>query len=33
MELRKTADGESFIIELEEKKSSTANQLKRVIYF
>lgn len=33
MELRKTADGETFIIELEEKKSSTSNQLKRSIYF
>ncbi|AQY39384.1 hypothetical protein P4V72_18230 [Bacillus thuringiensis] len=33
MELRKTTDGETFIIELQEKKSSTANQLKRVIYF
>ncbi|MCU5491196.1 hypothetical protein NST86_22825 [Bacillus sp. FSL L8-0199] len=32
MELRKTADGETFIIELEEKKSSTGNQLKRLIY-
>ncbi len=28
MELRKTADGETFIIELQEKKSSTGNQLK-----
>ncbi|MFB5557484.1 hypothetical protein ACE41A_22370 [Bacillus cytotoxicus] len=33
MELRKTADGETFIIELKEKKSSTGNQLKRLIYF
>ncbi|MBT2577524.1 hypothetical protein J7E43_08895 [Bacillus sp. ISL-8] len=33
MELRKTTDGETFIIELEEKKSSTGNQLKRVIFF
>ncbi len=29
MELRKTADGETFIIELKEKKSSTGNQLKK----
>ncbi|PFB77946.1 hypothetical protein CN286_15695 [Bacillus anthracis] len=33
MELRKTTDGETFIIELQEKKSSTGNQLKRFIYF
>ncbi|TBL21828.1 hypothetical protein EYB35_00250 [Bacillus paranthracis] len=33
METRTTADGETLIIELEEKKSSTGNQLKKLIYF
>ncbi|HDR7980282.1 TPA: hypothetical protein QC443_002559 [Bacillus cereus] len=33
METRTTTDGETLIIELEEKKSSAGNQLKKLIYF